>query len=249
MLGWGVPLGLWSCICSNYVLESVGFLGIGFGGFMRIDEKKYKSDFGIDPPDEDKLKAALDKALDIRKFEIDLYWKRAAYFWTLIAAAFAAYFIILNSQNLDNKKFFAFVVACVGFIFTFAWFQVNRGSKQWQENWENHVDALEDNVTGPLYKTILSRPREDGFFERHVTGPSNISVSKTNQIVNLFTLCIWLALAYFSLDVIGLEYPVSIRHVAIASLTLFFCVLIIWKGKTHLGDHAHEANQRRTRIV
>ncbi|MCC9001729.1 MAG: hypothetical protein LM549_03765, partial [Candidatus Competibacter sp.] len=61
-----------------------------------IDEVKYKSDFGIYPKDRSKLESALEKALDIRKFEIELYWKRAAYFWTLIAAAFAGYFIILG---------------------------------------------------------------------------------------------------------------------------------------------------------
>lgn len=215
---------------------------------MKINEAKYKEDFGIQPKNEEKLKAALEKALDIRKFEIELYWKRATYFWTLIAATFAGYFVILGAQNLDDKKFLAFIVACVGFLFTFAWFQVNRGSKQWQENWENHVDILEDQVTGPLYKTILGRPSGDDFFERHVTGPGNISVSKTNQIVNLFMLCIWLALAYITLDVVGFEYPLSVKHVAIGCMTLFFCVLILWRGKTHSGDHTHIASQRTTKI-
>jgi hypothetical protein len=216
---------------------------------MEIDETKYRSDFGIEPEDKEKLKAALAQALDIRKFEIELYWKRAAYFWTLIAAAFAGYFVILSAQSLDDKRFLAFIVSCVGFLFTFAWFQVNRGSKQWQENWENHVDILEDKITGPLYKTILGRPSGDGFFEKHVTGPGNISVSKTNQIVNLFTLCIWLALGYFTLDVVGFEYPLSIKHVAVGSLTLGFCILILWQGTTHRGDHTPIASQRITKIA
>lgn len=216
---------------------------------MQIDEEKYKSDFGIEPNSKERVKAALEYALDIRKFEIELYWKRAAYFWTLIAAAFAGYFVILSSDNLDDKKFLAFVVACVGFLFTFAWFQVNRGSKQWQENWENHVDILENSVTGPLYKTTLGRPPGDDFFEKYVTGPGNISVSKTNQIVSLFTLCIWLALAYFTLDAIGCDYSISKRHVAIGGLTLAFCALILWRGRTYPGDHNHVANQRTTRII
>jgi len=216
---------------------------------MKINYEKYKKDFGIDPKDNDKLKAALEHALDIRKFEIELYWKRAAYFWTLIAAAFAGYFLILSTQNLDDKKFLAFIVACVGFVFTFAWFQVNRGSKQWQENWENHVDILEDNVTGPLYKTILGRPEGDGFFERHVTGPGNISVSKTNQIVSLFTLCIWFLLAFFSLEKFGFAYPISIKHLVVGILTLIFCILILYKGRTYHGDHSHIANQRKTTVV
>ena len=216
---------------------------------MQIDEAKYKSDFGIDPSSEKKLEAALEHALDIRKFEIELYWKRAAYFWTLIAAAFAGYFVILSAQHLDDKKFLAFVVACVGFLFTFAWFQVNRGSKQWQENWENHVDMLEDRVTGPLYKTTLCRPPGDDLFERYVTGPGNISVSKTNQIVNLFTLCIWLDLAYFTLDAIGCDYPISKRHAVVGGLTFAFCLLILWRGRTYPGDHNHVANQRATRVI
>ena len=111
---------------------------------MQIDEKRYKGEFGVEPENREILKSALEHALDIRKFEIELYWKRAAYFWTLIAAAFAGYFVILGAQHLDDKNFLAFVVACIGFLFTFAWFQVNRGSKQSQENWENHVDMLED---------------------------------------------------------------------------------------------------------
>lgn len=215
---------------------------------MKINYEKYKKDFGIDPENNEKLKAALEHALDIRKFEIELYWKRATYFWTLIAAAFAGYFLILGAQNLDDQKFLAFIVACVGFLFTFAWFQVNRGSKQWQENWENHVDILEDQITGPLYKTVLGRPEGDGFFERNVTGPGKISVSKTNQIVSLFTLCIWLLLAYFSLEKLGFEYPISIKHLAVGLMTLIFCVLILWKGKTYHGDHTHIANQRETTI-
>lgn len=35
-------------------------------------------------------KAALARAHDVRQFEIELYWKRANYFWLLQAAVFAA---------------------------------------------------------------------------------------------------------------------------------------------------------------
>ena len=41
--------------------------------------------------------------MDIRKFEIDLYWKRAAYFWAFIAATFAGYFALLGS-NVGNVQ-------------------------------------------------------------------------------------------------------------------------------------------------
>jgi hypothetical protein len=35
--------------------------------------------------EKDKRYVALQTALDVRKFEIDLYWKRATYFWPFIA--------------------------------------------------------------------------------------------------------------------------------------------------------------------
>lgn len=45
---------------------------------------------------------ALELALDIRKFEIELYWKRATYFWTFIAAAFGGYAVIYTRGQGKN---------------------------------------------------------------------------------------------------------------------------------------------------
>ncbi|HYJ44904.1 MAG: hypothetical protein ABWY66_02615 [Xanthobacteraceae bacterium] len=60
---------------------------------------------------------ALKQALENRKFEIELYWKRATYFWAFIAAAFAAYFVLQgNSQNASMT----YVVACLGLFFIFS---------------------------------------------------------------------------------------------------------------------------------
>lgn len=115
-------------------------------------QEQYEQDFF----DERRRKEALEHALDIRKFEIELYWKRAAYFWTFIGAAFAG-FIAVQASAADNKQDLSVMLSCIGMVFSFAWVCVNRGSKQWQENWEKHVDMLEDGITGPLYKVILSR--------------------------------------------------------------------------------------------
>lgn len=57
-----------------------------------ISLDNYKADLGMGTtPNPKRLKSALATALDIRKYEIDLYWRRAAYFWTFIAAAFVAF--------------------------------------------------------------------------------------------------------------------------------------------------------------
>lgn len=69
-------------------------------------EAKYRKSFELDSSDSDKRKFALEHALDIRKFEIELYWKRATYFWTLIAATFAGYLSVLaaNKHSVTVKR-------------------------------------------------------------------------------------------------------------------------------------------------
>jgi hypothetical protein len=131
---------------------------------------------------------ALDVALDIRKFEIDLYWKRATYFWTLIGAAFAGFFLL---RSKDAGYYSLLLVSCIGFLLSLGWYLVNRGSKYWQENWERHVDLLESNTIGPLYKTTISR-EEFPFLE--FWGGYPYSVTKVNQLISLFVVLVWLGL-------------------------------------------------------
>jgi hypothetical protein len=165
----------------------------------RLSSAEYDEAF---PVARDVRKEAHRLALDIRKFEIDLYWRRAAYFWTLIGASFAVYG---GAQALSNKAVgqdLSVFVACFGLVVSFAWYCANRGSKQWQENWENHVDLLEDDLTGPLYKVTWSRPVPEtlrGRAELALTGPGSFSVSKINQIVSVYVTCLWFAFAVHAL--------------------------------------------------
>jgi hypothetical protein len=69
------------------------------------NEEDYKKSF-----EGAKGEKALELALDIRKFEIGLYWQRAAYFWALIAGALAGYFAILSADHLNDKEFLAYIV-------------------------------------------------------------------------------------------------------------------------------------------
>ena len=128
-------------------------------------EQKYKEAFGLYDPKSRKTRLALQHALDIRKFEIELYWRRTTYFSAFISVAFAGYFYVISNKNGDN--FYAFVVACIGFFLSCAWWLVNKGSKFWHENWENHVDLLEDDFLGPLYKTVLYRHQNAFFFSSY----------------------------------------------------------------------------------
>ena len=104
---------------------------------------------GLTLREDTKRAVALKYAHEIRKFEIDLYWKRATYFWTAIGVAFAAYFV--SRSNLANNPDSGLLLSCIGLVFSLAWYFVNRGSKYWQDTWEQHVDLLENEISGPLY--------------------------------------------------------------------------------------------------
>ena len=68
--------------------------------------KKYFEALGVQEDagsERDKLEAALRRAHEIRKFEIDLYWKRAMYFWALEGAAFAAFALLWHDTPADTR--------------------------------------------------------------------------------------------------------------------------------------------------
>jgi hypothetical protein len=162
---------------------------------------EYLSHFGANKADAkeetqeskpDRIEKALEKAHDIRKFEIDLYWKRAAYFWAFSAAAFAGYFALQKTQMSPCDQEPLYLLSCLGFSFSLAWYFVNRGSTTWQRNWEKHVDLLENEVTGPLYKMTLDR-NSYKFWRLNSGYP--FSPSKINGIIAAFIIVIWFALA------------------------------------------------------
>jgi len=160
---------------------------------------------------------ALKTALDTRKFEIELYWKRATYFWAFIAASFAGFFALANGNQINYK--YLLVTSIIGCLFSISWYLVNRGSKFWQENWERHVDFLEDKVNGPLYKTVIN-PEEVKFYKINQRYP--ISVSKINQVLSLFMIIIW---AYLFIDTLKLTFSGMDIFQAVAIGTV---IIVIW---------------------
>jgi hypothetical protein len=126
--------------------------------------------------------------VDTRKFEIELYWKRAAYFWVFIAAAFGAYLALLSRKDPPPSLTYI-LVGCLGYLFSLGWYCANRGSKYWQTNWEAHLDRLEP--IGKVYKTNLD---PDQFPLWRITGPYAFSVSRINQLLSLLVTALWLGL-------------------------------------------------------
>jgi hypothetical protein len=152
-----------------------------------INEEEYKNSFMRSSAFPDRTERIHEKAYKIanenRKFEISNYWKRANYYWLFQASVYAGYFYSITAENdnyLCKNPEIIVGITCLGFLTALAWYLSNKGSKQWQENWENHVDELEDGITGPLYKTVSN----DGTW----------SVSKINELVSLFSSFAWILL-------------------------------------------------------
>lgn len=145
-------------------------------GINKIRAENKTQDKSCDCVDYEVLKNAFNFANSCRDKEIDRFWSRGLYFWGFIVAYFTAYFVTLSNiipresedyVDLTFEQFLLipfmgklilFVISFVIFIFCLSWLLVHKGSKYWQENWEEHIYQLEKNYMGHiliLRKTIF----------------------------------------------------------------------------------------------
>lgn len=186
--------------------------------YTPLQEDDYLKRFGIkrvnsklEVEDKNILEKAYTKAWENRDFEIDKFWTRAAYFWGFIVLIFGGYITLLTSEH-NNKALEMYIdlyLLLLGFLFSLSWYLVIRGSKCWQENWEAHIDHLEDLVSGPLYKTI------------HYSGNRYYSVSKLNEIMALVVILVWCSLFYhyasklsFNLNIHKIDFQITLPIIA-----------------------------------
>ena len=210
-----------------------------------IDQEQYNELFKKDKVVQE---AALKQAYEVRKFEIELYWKRAAYFWAFIGASFVGYATFLKDTDHGNALV---LVSCIGFVFSVAWHCVNKGSKHWQENWENHVELLEDEVFGPLYKTLSRRPKEVGSVADQLraffVAPKDFSVSKINQLVSTYMAAIWAFLLATSIGPICTDNIDWSKAIPVG-LSLITCASFWFAGRSHTGSHNPVVTLRTTNV-
>ena len=126
---------------------------------------------------------ALKYAHEIRQFEIGLYWKRSLIFWGFTLAFFVGLtaIISLEDQSLQTR-IIALLISYLGLFTTWAWYFVEVGSKSWQNNWEKHIDLLEDPFTGKLHKTVIGDKNK--FF----------SMSKINKTFIVVMIIFWIVI-------------------------------------------------------
>jgi len=166
-------------MCTNEVIkvkdEDLDFFKQFFGTEIfefEVNSRTYKM-----------LELSLDKSHDIRKFEIELYWKRATYFFAFFTVITAAFGYLFTS---DGYSLFAPGVSIIGIILSICFIYVNKGSKYWQCNWEFLIDKLEFYITGNLYKVYFYETMND----------QRPSVSDINLLIS-YTICYIWHIAFF----------------------------------------------------
>lgn len=153
-----------------------------------ISKEDYVNNF-----DEKKLEEAFQIALDTRKFEIDLYWKRTGYFVLFIGAVFVGYYRVLpiSGSSDSEKEWLLLLLSSLGFLLSLLWYMANRGSKFWQENWEAHIEDLSIELGKPIFGII--KINEHTIYNLKQFNKSYpFSVSRVNQMVSLIITFSWL---------------------------------------------------------
>ena len=167
-----------------------------------------------------KAKAALVRAHEIRQFEIDLLWKRAAYmatFQTLLFAALGVSFSVDTPQSEPVVYVLRLIICVVGVFSSLFWFAINKGSRFWSQNWEKHIDFLEDEFEGKLYKTVL-------------TGNENrsYSVSRVNISISVMFFATWsILVAIILFDIFSCFncFASPPYWLVVPALLVLFCIL------------------------
>lgn len=197
--------------------------------FQNIDQKN------------DPVLEAFKIALDTRKFEIDLYWRRANYFWLFIGAVFVGYCSTLKDSSLEVENI---LITFLGYIFSVCWLCVNRGSKFWQENWEGNITRLSDKLGYPIFRMIACGK----YNAWSIRGKYPYSVSKVNQFLNSVVMLFWAILVIYRTFLISntdclchdqcLFWPLVsfISLVALFFIIHFFSKSFVCKAKDSLGS-------------
>jgi hypothetical protein len=194
---------------NDYIINKMDWLIKRRIDYTPLDNEEYLERFGIAKEEaklvirNDKLlERAYVKAWENRNFEIDKFWTRAAYFWGFIVLIFGGYITLLTSEH--NQKaidmHIDLYLLLLGFLFSLTWYLVIRGSKCWQENWEAHIDHLEDLYSGPIYRTI------------HYSGRRFYSVSKLNEVMALVVILVWCSIFYHYASM-NLEFTMNIHKI------------------------------------
>ncbi|MFJ5438106.1 hypothetical protein ACIPT2_09570 [Pectobacterium brasiliense] len=143
------------------------------------------------------LREAYDKAHQIRNLEVDLYWKRTTYCWTLIAALLticglllSAYFKPDDLEKRDSTILIAIAaISALGVIITYICQLIAISGEYWKKNWEMHISMLEPLFSGKIYSTHL------------VSSRYRASIAKLNFILFFIIYSSWASILLLMIEI------------------------------------------------
>jgi hypothetical protein len=119
--------------------------------------------------------------------EVERFWKRSLFFWGFIAASFVGYGVLADKS--DPSLLLA--MSCFGLVCSVAWTLVNRGSKYWQNVWEEKLKSTEDDALGrKIFAEYVENPQQG------LWGGSRYSVTRLTIALSDFAVLVWLVLGY-----------------------------------------------------
>ncbi len=132
-------------------------------------------------------KLEFEKTMDQRNFEIDNFWRRGWFFGALLLALAAAFF-----QSGDMVKQYQVYIAFLGLLVAISQSLMNRGSKYWQERWENRTKNRESALGIDVTKT-----RNQSRLEKHYLDVTNLAKNENGLVlsrrfsVSKLTVLVW----------------------------------------------------------
>lgn len=164
-------------------------------------------------------------ALETRKLEIELFWKRSLFYWGFIATALAGYVAVKSDHLLK------LIIAHFGLVASFCWFLINKGSKYWQENWEQKVSNIETKyqLTDGLF--IKTEP----LLSKGLWGASHFSVSKVTIFFSAIVILFWVMIIiyeYLSVSNIFNIDPIILLSFLTTVITLIIITVVLQTCRT-----------------
>ncbi len=176
----------------------------------------------------------LEIALGARQLELELFWRRALFFWGFIASAFIGF-----ANTYPERPMVAMAVSCFGVICSLCWALVNRGSKYWYEAWEVKVKRY----GGEDVQKLFSHPEASQ--KKGLWSAKRYSVSRVAIALSDFTFVLWVgillcqAVPFFIKDIEKCS-PSKFVVGALLLVTVIYAVLILARGHGRQSASATE---------
>lgn len=141
-----------------------------------------------------------------------------AFFLGFIASAFIGYATLHSDIRI--------VIACFGMVCSFAWSLLNRGSKYWQENWEQKVEKLEAALFPPP-KTFTLFPHQEPCEDKGLwLSARKYSVSKLVIALSDYVFLLWFGIVVYEMCHRYLPASSYSRLKEISLITFVACSLV-----------------------